>query len=448
MGKKKPFKQLPLPGMPRPRDLMTPEARWPRGYTPERQQQIRNEFAGYAGRRPIEVHSILRGTGHILDKEPVENLENLEWNEKHRDLRSYMNDDVRYSATDLRQDSPEGLISDDSEHPDAGYGFSPVGSPYATRRPYGYVVNDPQNISRVVDAVARTTIPVDLLRTVRKFFVHDGDIPGEKSRVAGVHWDQEYPTSDGGEERLSGITLRREALNRNNPTLAHELGHAALQGIKNRQSRLDKTEEDAALGKPYTKDGNWPRSVSELVRGEDEGIADRFALDHRGKIFKHAGGKKLDRTTIDMPSGYPLGALGAQMEEKMGNDQVENPLGLKYTGAERDWSSGYFKGLNASTEEMDKIKSILDRMPYSGDEAMHYRKLNGYFKEAYDSHKPQQQQLDFSDGGFGVFDDRGSWDDNPFAELENKKRELMQSPYIADTEKKTKEMGLGRRPRG
>ena len=38
MGKK--YSQPALPGMPRPRDLMTPEARYPRGYTPDRQRAI------------------------------------------------------------------------------------------------------------------------------------------------------------------------------------------------------------------------------------------------------------------------------------------------------------------------------------------------------------------------------------------------------------------------
>ena len=39
MAKKK-FSQPALPGMPRPRDIMTPEARYPRGYTPDRQRAI------------------------------------------------------------------------------------------------------------------------------------------------------------------------------------------------------------------------------------------------------------------------------------------------------------------------------------------------------------------------------------------------------------------------
>jgi hypothetical protein len=43
VGKNK-FSQPALPGMPRPRDLMTPEARYPRGYTPERQRAISDAF--------------------------------------------------------------------------------------------------------------------------------------------------------------------------------------------------------------------------------------------------------------------------------------------------------------------------------------------------------------------------------------------------------------------
>jgi hypothetical protein len=43
VGKKK-FSQPALPGMPRPRDLMTPEARYPRGYTPERQRAVSDAF--------------------------------------------------------------------------------------------------------------------------------------------------------------------------------------------------------------------------------------------------------------------------------------------------------------------------------------------------------------------------------------------------------------------
>jgi hypothetical protein len=43
VGKNK-FSQPALPGMPRPRDIMTPEARYPRGYTPERQRAISDAF--------------------------------------------------------------------------------------------------------------------------------------------------------------------------------------------------------------------------------------------------------------------------------------------------------------------------------------------------------------------------------------------------------------------
>jgi len=43
VGKNK-FSQPALPGMPRPRDLMTPEARYPRGYTPERQRAVSDAF--------------------------------------------------------------------------------------------------------------------------------------------------------------------------------------------------------------------------------------------------------------------------------------------------------------------------------------------------------------------------------------------------------------------
>ena len=113
--------QPALPGMPRAREFMTPEKRYPRGYTPERQKEIRDAFNG------IDVIE-------NYDAKPNPNLPNVAtgW-----DIRSPFTG--VYSADNIVRDNPETK-------------------------------------AKVVDAVARTKVPADIVKKLRTFWVHKNKI--------------------------------------------------------------------------------------------------------------------------------------------------------------------------------------------------------------------------------------------------------------------------------
>lgn len=337
--------QPALPGMPRAREFMTPEKRYPRGYTPERQKEIRDAFNG------IDVIE-------NYDAKPNPNLPNVAtgW-----DIRSPFTG--VYSADNIVRDNPETK-------------------------------------AKVVDAVARTKVPADIVKKLRTFWVHKNSsgeptngIPhpetGELGYVAGITNTQGYLDANDNRRKWAYEThVGEKQLNRNETALAHELGHVHHQGEAQDARELD-FEANPPQPLPendYLSSSDVDRTTREnaksYLRGESEGVADKFSEEHRGKVFKKTKGKRLiDRRKRELSLYESTNTALNILENNMRRDSSITPF---IPGGEHDeefnsqentnqyrhfilddaikslhTAAGYWKGRGVTPEQFEEIKKKL-----------------------------------------------------------------------------------------
>lgn len=333
--------QPALPGMPRAREFMTPEKRYPRGYTPERQKEIRDAFNGI---NVIDAY----------DAKP--------------------NTKVPESAQDIKNIFGGAYTSDN------------------------IVRDNPETKARVVDVVARSTVPVDIVKRLRNFWLHKNSsgeltngIPhpetGEMGTVAGITHTQPY-IDDQGKKYAREIHVGEQQLQRNNDTVTHELGHVYHQG-EGQVVRLNDFKSNPPQPLPENDylssldvDRTTKANAKAYLYGENEGLADKFSEEHRGKVFKKTKGKRLiDRRKRDL-SGYESENTALRiLENNMHKNKEEVPFlpesdhddffnSDEATTSDRQMilddainelhkSSGYWKGRGVSPEQFEEIKKKL-----------------------------------------------------------------------------------------
>jgi hypothetical protein len=201
-----------LPGMPRSRDIMTPEKRYPRGFTPERQKEVHEAF------KDTVFH--LRG---LYDP----------------------NSDTHRVDGSLKL-SDEGLVHHTNRHP--------------------ALQGDDKELlhrlrGRVLNAIANSSIDMAELppKGIRTVNLHKDAIYGT-TNTAGVH----ELDADGHHIHLPVYSfLNKEERNRAESVLRHELGHAVTY-LPSRRSYFDAGTEEGIADK-YAND-----TAGKMHKGSDK----------------------------------------------------------------------------------------------------------------------------------------------------------------------------------